>query len=304
MCLFNRSSGNSGSGVGQIIGALASAGGMLLIALVTTHGENATAAVTLDQATTAAPPAATAAEAPAKAKAEIDAKAKDVLDRAAKLSLGEYAKDRSLKNIRTKARMVMAAQGINAPMTMVIDSDGNQAMRMEIPGIGAMRSGVNKDMGWSFNEMMGPSVMSEAELAQARDQANLYAELDWATRASKITYAGESEVEMPDGAKRPTHKLLITTRATGIEETHHYDRETGLRIRSEVTQMIPGQGAIPVTTSYMDYKTVSGLMVPHRTLVAVGPQSQELIIESVEVNIDVDASTFEVPAEVKAVAGK
>jgi hypothetical protein len=298
MSIFDRPRRQSGSAAGRIITSLTSASGMLLVALVTTHGENATAAVSLAQDASATAPA----EAPA--KAEIDPKAKEVLDRSAKASLGEYAKDRSLKNMRTKARMVMAAQGINAPMTMVIDADGNQAMTMEIPGLGKMQSGINKDMGWSYNAMMGPSIMSDVELAQARDQADLYGELDWAKRATKIAYAGESEVEMPDGAKRPAHKLLVTTRATGIEETHFFDRETGLRLRSEVTQMVPGQGAIPVTTSYMDYKKVSGLMVPHRTLVAVGPQSQEMIIESVEVNVELDEDTFEVPAEVKAVSGK
>ncbi len=234
--------------------------------------------------------------------AEIDAAAKKVLDRAASLTLGPFAKDRSLKAIRMTGRMVMAAQGIDAPLTVAIDDKGRQAMTIEIPGFGMIRSGISGDLGWSFNEMMGPSIMSAEELEQQRAQADLYADLDWGARASKIVHAGEVEITLPDSTKKTCHKLVMTMRG-GTEETHFYDVETGLRLQSTMTQLVPGAGAVPITTTYSDYREIKGMNQPFLTTVRVGPQTQEMRLETVEVNPELPADTFKVPEAVQKIAG-
>ncbi len=251
----------------------------------------------------AAPPATKAAGPEAAPAAEIDAAAKKVLDRAASLALGPFAKDRSLKAVRITGRMIMAAQGIDAPMTVVVDDKGRQAMQIEIPGFGVMRSGISGDLGWSFNEMMGPAILSKEELEQQRAQADLYAELDWNARASKIVHAGEVEITLPDSTKRTCHKLVMTMRS-GSEETHFYDVETGLRLQSSVVQIIPGAGSVPITTTYTDYREIKGMSQPFLTTVRMGPQSQEIRVERFEVNPELAADTFEVPEPVRKVAGK
>jgi hypothetical protein len=235
--------------------------------------------------------------------AEIDAAAKKVLDRAASLTLGPFAADRSLKAIRMTGRMVMAAQGIDAPLTVVIDDKGRQSMTLEIPGFGVMRSGISGDLGWSFNEMMGPTIMSPEELEQQRSQADLYADLDWGARASKIVHAGEVEITLPDSTKRTCHKLVMTMRG-GTEETHFYDVETGLRLQSSMNQIVPGAGSVPITTTYSDYREIKGMTQPFLTTVRVGPQSQEIRLETVEVNPELPATTFDVPDAVKRIAGR
>ncbi len=235
--------------------------------------------------------------------AEIDAAAKKVLDRAASLTLGPFAADRSLKAIRMTGRMVMAAQGIDAPLTVVIDDKGRQSMTLEIPGFGVMRSGISGDLGWSFNEMMGPTIMSPEELEQQRSQADLYADLDWGARASKIVHAGEVEITLPDSTKRTCHKLVMTMRG-GTEETHFYDVETGLRLQSSMNQIVPGAGSVPITTTYSDYREIKGMTQPFLTTVRVGPQSQEIRLETVEVNPELPVTTFDVPDAVKRIAGR
>lgn len=252
-------------------------------------------------ATPATPPTKAAGPETAPA-AEIDAAAKKVLDRAASLTLGPFAKDRSLKAIRMTGRMVMAAQGIDAPLSVVIDHKGRQVMTLEIPGFGVMRSGITGDLGWSFNEMMGPAIMSQEELEQQRAQADLYADLDWGARASKIVHAGEVEITLPDSTKRSCHKLVMTMRS-GTEETHFYDVETGLRLQSSMTQLVPGAGSVPITTTYTDYREISGMQQPFLTTVRVGPQSQEMRVERFEVNPQLPEDTFEVPEAVRKIAG-
>lgn len=243
------------------------------------------------------------AEKPAAAKkAEIDEKAREVLDRAIEVQLGEHAKKKDIESVRMSGAMVMPAVGMNAEMTILMDADGNVAITQIIPGIGTIRSGVTGDVGWSLSELTGPMIMSEAEVAQTRQQADIYGELNWHERASKITYAGEASVTLPDRSTRPTHQLTVVDRETGKEETHHFDREKGTRLQSLTMQAVPGEGEIPVTTTYLDYEKIGQMMVPKRSVVVVGPQQMEMRVSEWVVNGDVPEDAFEMPAEVKAIA--
>ncbi len=235
-------------------------------------------------------------------KAEIDEKAQEVLDRAIATHLGAHAKKKDIRSVRSSGAMVMQAMGMTADIEMLMDGEGNVAIQQTIPNFGTVRSGVTDGVGWSFSELTGPTIMSDAEVAQTRQQADIYGELNWADRASSITYAGESTVTLPDGSTRPTHQLTVVDRATGNEETHHYDLEKGWRVQSVTTQMVPGQGEIPLTTTFLDYKKIGEMQVPHRSVVSVGPQEIEMRISEWEVNADVPKDAFAMPEEVKAIA--
>ncbi len=71
------------------------------------------------------------------------------------------------------------------------------------------------------------------------------------------------------------------------------DAETGDVLQTQQTMWIPGAGAIPVTTTYSDYREVRGMRVPHRCT-----ESTEMVgrtiyeVERVEVGVELAPDTF------------
>lgn len=235
--------------------------------------------------------------------AEIDEKARPILERAIAVGLGDHAEGRTLENVRVAGRLSMPGAGIEGTISVISHVDGRQAMEMEIPGLGSMRTGATKTYGWSFSELQGPAIQSDAEFAFTRAQSDPYGEANWATRATRIGYGGESEVELPDGTKRPSHVITLTLPG-GETERHHFDREHGWRLRSDQEMTLPGGATAPITSWFYDHRPVDSMHMAHRTVVRVGPQSQELVLESIEINAKLADDTFVPPAEVRAIASR
>jgi len=69
----------------------------------------------------------------------------------------------------------------------------------------------------------------------------------------------------------------------GENRTAFYDKASGLKLKQDTVQEMQGQ-TITQSTTFKDYKEVSGLMIPHVVSQNLGPQTVDFTIEKAIIN--------------------
>jgi zinc protease len=123
------------------------------------------------------------------------------------------------------------------------------------------------------------------DLKELELQSTLFPELNY----EKMGYSLElSGIEKPDGEEAFRIKL---TGPTGKVSSEFYSVETGLKLRSEMSQETP-MGVITIVTLFSDYKDIGGVKFPHNVKQQAGPQNIEMKVSSIQINTGLDDSSF------------
>jgi len=121
------------------------------------------------------------------------------------------------------------------------------------------KRGVVSSMGQK-QEVIGDD-LKELEL-----QAALFPELNY----EKLGYSLElTGIEKPDN--KETYRIKLTG-PTGKVSSEFYCLETGLKLRSEMSQETP-MGVTTIVTNYADYKEINGVKFPYSIKQQAGPQT-------------------------------
>ena len=232
-------------------------------------------------------------------EAKIDDKARKVWDRSIEVQFGDVAKKRNIKTIRMRGEMAMPAQGMTAKMEM-IQAQNKASMTIEIPNLGKMQEGFTGKHAWSFSELQGPALKTDAEAAQSRQQADIYNTIDWEKYYSAIKHVGEESIDNYEGEKRDVDVLELVSKDGERTSKAYFDKETGRNIRTDAEIVIQGGMTVPNKVVMTDFRTVGGMLVPHKIKSTVGPMEQIVTFQKITVNEDVPASAFAVPEEVQA----
>ena len=70
-----------------------------------------------------------------------------------------------------------------------------------------------------------------------------------------------------------------------------YDVESHLKIQVSQTVEIMGNSQTNVV-KMNDYKEVNSILFPYKTVMSMGPQEIELIIQNIELNAEIDSEIF------------
>lgn len=229
----------------------------------------------------------------------MDAQAKKVWDRSIKATMNGKTDQEWIESVRMTGTMNMPSQGMSADMNILIMPGSGMNLAITIPGMGAFASGVKGDVAWSSNMMEGPKILEGAEAEQMTEQMDVFADLNWEEYYSSVTYKGEEEVDMPDDTTVKAHVLELVSIKDGEVSTRYFDAESGLTVKTVATAAIPGGGTIPATTYMMDYRDVSGMMMPFKNVSSTGPMQQIIEFDTVEINGDVKPSELDLPEDVK-----
>lgn len=208
---------------------------------------------------------------------------------------GGLDKIRAVQSMRITGKM-MVGPGMEAPM--VIETSRPHKVRMEFTfqGMTGIQAYDGK-AGWSVMPFMGkkdPEPMSADDLKQAEEQADMDGPLvDYKEKGHTVEYLGKDEVE-----GTPVHKLKVTKK-NGDIQTLYLDADSFLEIKAEGKTKVRGQ-EIEGETTFGDYKEVGGLIMAHsiQSKMKGGPgQGQTITFEKIEINPDIPASRFEMPAK-------
>jgi hypothetical protein len=199
-------------------------------------------------------------------------------------------------SVRTKGRFEMAAAGVTGDLEISQARPNKSMMRINLPGMGEIVRGFDGTNGWSLNPMEGPRLLSGRELEQMREESTF----------------GESSRQGPNVASAETvekttmngeacYKVKVLWKS-GRESFDCYSAATGLLIASVGKQETP-MGTVEVTNLIGDYKDFGGLKVATRLTQQVMGQEQVMTFSTVDYDV-ADATTFEMPASIKALTEK
>jgi outer membrane lipoprotein-sorting protein len=204
---------------------------------------------------------------------------------------GGAARLRAVQSVRLTGTMEVG--DVKAPFTLELARPNKMRTEFVVQGQTGVRA-YDGQHAWARVPLPGepPRLMSPEEAADARAQADVDMSplVDAAAKGYTIELVGRDR--LPGG---DTWKLLV--RGHDIPpRTLHIDARSRLVVETIDTRSDEGQPT-EFVTEISDYRSVGGLMFPHR--IEVGPRGkperQRLLIQKVEINPTLEASRFAMP---------
>ena len=208
-------------------------------------------------------------------------------------SLTRYA---NVKSMHAVGEFSVPAAGMTGNLEVWSARPNRSAMKVNIEGLGEIRSGFTGEVGWSMNPMEGPRLLTGAELLQAQDEADFdshlrpEARIASATTVEKTTFGGDE-----------CYKVKLVWK-TGRETYDCFSVATGLLVASQ-GKTESSMGTMESTIIYSDVKEFDGIKIPTRLATQMMGAEQIIILKQIHFNT-VPETVFDPPAEVKALIKK
>lgn len=194
-------------------------------------------------------------------------------------------------------------QGMEIPLEIVQLKSGKQYTKISVQGMTIMDNVFNGEVLWGTNFQTMAAEQKDAETTKIiKDQTKDFPDpfYNYKERGYTVELLGKETMDGAETFKLKLTKDPITIDGEEVENTIYYYFDTEafvpIALESEV-KMGPQKGIIQLI-KFSDYQEVDGLMFAFSMSQGVkdGP-SQPIIIESIELNPEIDESIFEMPSE-------
>jgi outer membrane lipoprotein-sorting protein len=189
--------------------------------------------------------------------------------------------------------MMQVGPGIEAPFTMTAKRPNKVRIDFTFQGMTGTQA-YDGETAWMLMPFMGqtaPEVMPEEDAKDLEEQADIEGILvDWESKGHQVEYIGLEETEGTQA-----HKLKITLK-WGDTQFYFLDAEYFVPIKVEVSREMRGT-VVEYETIISDYKEVGDVIMAHsiESKPKGAPAGQVITIQQVEINIEIDDSTFAMP---------
>lgn len=211
---------------------------------------------------------------------------------------GGMAAYKAVKSQVMTGTIEFVGQGLKGTTTVYASLPGNSLSVIELAGIGKISSGMVDGVVWQNSAIQGARIASGKE----RDQTMRLMRLDsisrWQELYTDVKLEGAEDIE-----GKPHWKIGYVAKGGGEREFLWLDQKSGLLTRSQMTLETP-MGKVPVETTVREYRQEGGRLLPVVSEQKMGPQVMRTTIDKVEVNVDIPAEKFALPAEIKALLAK
>ena len=127
------------------------------------------------------------------------------------------------------------------------------------------------------------------ELESMKKQAVMFEQLNYAKKEYKLELKG---IESVEGVN--CYKIVVTDK-DGDSTTEFYDVKSNFLIRTVKSQDGPQGQQVSIITDYKEYKDVSGIMIPFKSVInGAMPVPLELEATLIEWNKEIAADIFKV----------
>jgi len=184
-----------------------------------------------------------------------------------------YAK---LKNQVANATFSLPDMGMDGPMVNTV-APPNSRSTITFEGFGVFDSGVTDGVAWDVNPMEGSRILEGDEAAIAVASVAINPFVDFKGEAKTV---GEETIGDED-----CYEVDIV----GVGSAF-FSKASGLLVKSDSPQG-------PSTLS--DWKEVDGIMIAHKIVIAAD-MTFEIVLNSVEHNVEIADDAFALPDEIKA----
>jgi len=203
---------------------------------------------------------------------------------------------KAVKTMRMTGTMSMG--GMQVPVTIEQKRPRMIRMEMEMQGMKIITA-YDGERAWGVMPMMGktePELLSEDQRKQMENQGEFDGPLvDYKEKGNQVELVGKEDVEGTEAYK------LKVTRKSGDVVYLYLDTEYFLPFQTETRITMQGN-EMNVTTKLGDYQEVGGILVPHSVeqVFEGAPAGANITFDKVEVNVDIDDSTFALPEKKEA----
>lgn len=204
-------------------------------------------------------------------------------------ALGGKAAIEKITSRTVKGTIDIPAMGISGTTQSYAKAPNKFGVTSSISGIGDFLQGFDGTTAWEQNPMAGFRVLSGAELALIKRDAEFHGDLKFKQLYPKAVVKGKQKL-----GDRDVY-LIEATPAEGGPEQLYYDVQTGLLARRDFVLDSP-QGQIPTETYMEDYKDVDGVKVPFTIRQNNSAVSFTIKVTEVKHNVPVDDAKFNKPS--------
>ncbi|MEM7612095.1 MAG: hypothetical protein AAF270_10470 [Pseudomonadota bacterium] len=219
--------------------------------------------------------------------------AQSLLDAHIEATGGKESMNDQLESTVT-GRFLMPAAGMEGQLTVYSRMPLERTVNIELPGIGSMQSGYKDRSAWSMDPFMGPRLVTGAEL-----EVQIESNEPGALLRSDEFVESMRTVALAEFNGESCYKVEVKWK-TGRETLDCYSVDNDYLIATESTMESP-MGTMETTTVFTDYKTFTSngidMILPGTTLVTTMGQSQQVLIDSVELGAP-DDDYFALPAAI------
>lgn len=205
---------------------------------------------------------------------------------------GGAEKIKALHSMRATG-VAKASGGRVARVVREIERPGKIRIEFTFQGVSAIYAH-DGEQGWQVTPLLGkfdPEPLPQEVAEASADQTDIEGPLlDWRAKGHTVTLLGREKV-----GDREAFKLEAKLR-DGEVRVDYIDVETYLLLRTDVARTVGGR-RVPLETTFADYRNVEGLEFPFRIEARAKnrPQGVKFLIESVELNPELDDAIFRMP---------
>ncbi|HVT91434.1 MAG TPA: hypothetical protein VHD76_01215 [Bryobacteraceae bacterium] len=223
-------------------------------------------------------------------------KAETILDRYVEVTGGAAAYQKR-HSVIEKGTIEMVGRGVKGDITNYMAEPDKAYSVMNLEGVGQMEEGSDGVVAWERSVIQGPRVKDGTEKTQALEESIFNAPIKWRQLYTKVTVAGSEEVNGEDCWK------VEATPKSGNVETLFFSKKTGLQLKRSAVQ-VTQMGDIPAEAFLSDYKDNGGVLEPATVRQRFAGQEMVIHIDSTDLNPEIPASKFALPAEIQQLLKK
>ncbi len=221
---------------------------------------------------------------PSAAQVSLWQRTEDILKKYVAAS-GGYAALAQIVSRVTRIEVTNEGSGLTYQLTLSQKAPDFFLSEADVPGVGRTWQGFDGQAGWSYGELQGFRPIRGEELELFRRNGMLDLE-NFPKRFPIRRSAGIKEV---NGRKTAALELANLRQRTGL---HYFDLETGQLLRIEAELEAGGDGRVPVTIDFSDFRQVDGVTLPFRTDLRHPAFNTVTRVLEVKQNVELDPAIF------------
>lgn len=209
--------------------------------------------------------------------------AQAVLDRATK-ALGGRDAWRAIDAYYCKGTLEVSGQGLRTVIEIWWQSD-DFYMRSDMENLGVSEVWKKGDAVWVEDPQSGRRQVKGAEARELVEAASLSIVVDWRTHYDAARTLGRRAAE-----GRALLDVELSS-SDGAALTVTFDEDSGLPI-SHATRRNTSLGSLLTTTAFEDYREVSGIQLPFRSVIATPTYESVMRVERFDLGVTIDPARF------------
>ncbi len=220
--------------------------------------------------------------APIKETKSADITADQLIEAYAMAITGTTSKKALLKKVKTLKSYSRESEMSSAQIPFVLTSTdyfwngGNEASKMEMPGMVLQKSYYDGKSGYTFSMQGGREDLKAEEIAAKQKASGFIPELNYKANGMNYELKGIENIDGQDC-------YVLYTNDGMAENYDFYNVQSFMKVRSTNIRKMDEE-IVETTTNYSDYKAVDGFTFAHAFSMSVGKMTLNGVVKTISVN--------------------